>query len=141
MDIVALAALEQVTLRSRFQACLTELQASQGRLAPPTLMALVRMTSAPLLPVPSLTEAQAFARQATAAASPPAVPRLNLASTAEGAAAPSSGPMSEEYRAEGAEADPLCTHQHPQWPIMAARSRCSVIPTQCIAAVQHCVCP
>ncbi|KAK9866810.1 hypothetical protein WJX84_001464 [Apatococcus fuscideae] len=102
MDIVALAALEQVTLRSRFQACLTELQASQGRLAPPTLMALVRMTSAPLLPVPSLTEAQAFARQATAAASPPAVPRLNLASTAEGAAAPSSGPMSEEYRAEGA---------------------------------------
>ncbi len=47
MDIVALAAIEQVTLRTRFQTSLAELQACQGRFAPPTLTALMR---APCLP-------------------------------------------------------------------------------------------
>ena len=95
MDIVALAAVEQVTLRTRFQACLAELHACDGRFAPPTLTALMRTPSLPaslsIQPQPSFLNDPAHSAQPSSAVSPPSnsqamnassptsfVPRLHL---------------------------------------------------------------
>ena len=99
MDIVALAAVELVTLRTRFQACLAELHASNGCRAPPTLTGLIRAASrsASLLIPP---EPQSSSQQPHVGTPSSQVPRLNL----DGAAAPLLGPTASGVTADAAAA-------------------------------------
>lgn len=97
MDIVALAAVELVTLRTRFQACLVELHASNGCRAPPTLTSLIRAASrSASMFIPP--EPQSSSQQSHLGTTSSQVPRLNL----DGAAASPLGPTASGVTADAA---------------------------------------
>lgn len=100
MDIVALAAVELVTLRTRFQACLAELHASNGCRAPPTLTGLIRAASRTAsLAIPPEPESSSL--QPNMGPSSPHVPRLNL----DGPGASPLGPSASGVLADAAAAE------------------------------------
>lgn len=99
MDIVALAAIELVTLRTRFQACLAELHASNGCRAPPTLTSLIRAASrSASLFIPP--EPQSSSQQPHMSTPSSHMPRLNLA----GSGGPPLGPTASGVTADAAAA-------------------------------------